>query len=87
NFRHIFLFYYCKDKNEVQATTTLCVVYEENVSTERQCQNWFSKFHSGNFDVKDAPRYGRSVQADKDEIKTLVETNRCITIREIAGTL
>ena len=40
--------------------------------TVRQCQNWFAKFRSGNFDVEDAPRSGRSVEADKDTIKALV---------------
>ncbi|GFX45459.1 histone-lysine N-methyltransferase SETMAR [Trichonephila clavipes] len=44
-----------------------------------QCQNWFAKFRSGNFDVEDAPRSGRRVEADKDAIKALVDANRRIT--------
>ncbi|GFX81051.1 histone-lysine N-methyltransferase SETMAR [Trichonephila clavipes] len=47
------------------------------------CQNWFAKFRSGNFDVEDAPRSGRPVEADKDAIKALVDANRRITTREI----
>ncbi|GFX79335.1 histone-lysine N-methyltransferase SETMAR [Trichonephila clavipes] len=49
----------------------------------RQCQNWLAKFRSGNFDVEDAPRSGRPVEADKDAIKALVDANRRITTREI----
>lgn len=40
----------------MQARKKLCAVYGKDVLTERQCQNWFSKFRSGNFDLKDAPR-------------------------------
>ncbi|GFV25146.1 histone-lysine N-methyltransferase SETMAR [Trichonephila clavipes] len=54
-------------------------VYGEGVLTVRQCQNWFAKFRSGNFDVEDAPRSGRPVEADKDAIKALVDANRRIT--------
>ena len=41
--------------------------------TERQCQNWFAKFRSGNVDRKDAPRPGYHLEADVDKIKSLVE--------------
>lgn len=81
--RHILLFYYRKGKNAVQARKKLTDVYGEGVLTVRQCQNWFAKFRSGNFDVEDAPRSGRPVEADKDAIKALVDANRRITTREI----
>ncbi|GFV82113.1 histone-lysine N-methyltransferase SETMAR [Trichonephila clavipes] len=68
-----------KGKNAVQARKKLTNVHGESVLTVRQCQNWFAKFRSGNFDVKDAPRSGRPVEADKDAIKALVDVNRRIT--------
>ncbi|GFU82400.1 histone-lysine N-methyltransferase SETMAR [Trichonephila clavipes] len=83
HFRHILLFYYRKAKNAVQARKKLTDVYGEGVLTVRQCQNWFAKFRSGNFDVEDTPRSGRQVEADKDAIKALVDANRRITTREI----
>ena len=55
--------------------------------TERQCQNWFAKFRSGNFNLEDAPRPGRPLEADVDKIKSLVDANRRITTREIAERL
>ncbi|KAJ0184406.1 hypothetical protein K1T71_000829 [Dendrolimus kikuchii] len=82
HFRHISLFYYRKGKNAVQARKELTDVNGEGVLTVRQCQNWFAKFRSGNFDVEDAPRSGRPVEADKDAIKASVDANRRIT-REI----
>ncbi|GFT10031.1 histone-lysine N-methyltransferase SETMAR [Trichonephila clavipes] len=72
-----------KGKNAVQARKKLTGVYGEGVLTVRQCQNWFAKFRSGNFDVEDAPRSGRPVEADKDAIKALVDANQRITTREI----
>lgn len=87
HFRHILLFYYRKGKNAVQARKKLSDVYGEDVLTERQCQNWFAKFRCGNFDVEDAPRSGRPVEADEDTIKALIDANRRITTREIAERL
>ncbi|GFW45806.1 histone-lysine N-methyltransferase SETMAR [Trichonephila clavipes] len=83
HFRHILLFSYRKGKNAVQARKKLTDVHGEGVLTVCQCQNWFAKFRSGNFDVEDAPHSGRPVEADKDAIKALVDTNRRITTREI----
>jgi len=56
-------------------------VYGKDVLTERQCQNWFAQFRSGNFDVEDAPRSGRPVEADEDTIKAFVELRGKFTLR------
>ncbi|GFX80486.1 mariner Mos1 transposase [Trichonephila clavipes] len=72
-----------KGKNAVQARKKLTHVYGEGVLTLRQCQNWFAKFRSGNFDVEDAPHSGRPVEADKDAIKAIFDANRRITTRKI----
>lgn len=87
HFRHILLFYYRKGKNAAQARRKLVEVYGEDVLTERQCQNWFAKFRSGNFDLQDAARGGRPVEADDDKIQALVDANRRVTTREIAERL
>ena len=52
HFRHFLLFYQKKGKNAVQARKKLTDVCGEDVLTVRQCQNWFAKFQSGNFDVQ-----------------------------------
>lgn len=87
HFRHILLFYYRKGKNAVQARNKLSSVYGEDVMTIRQCQKWYKKFRSGNFDVQDAPRPGRPVEADEEKIMALVEGNRHITTRDVAARL
>ncbi len=87
HFRHILLFYYRKGKNAVQARKKSVDVLGEDVLTERQYQNWFAKFRSGNFDVEDARHSGRTFEADEDTIKALIDANRRITTREIAERL
>ncbi|GFX97709.1 mariner Mos1 transposase [Trichonephila clavipes] len=72
-----------KGKNAIQARKKFTDVYGEGVLTVRQCQNWFAKFRSGNFDVEDPPRSGKPVETDKDVIKALVDANRQITTLEI----
>ena len=87
HFRHILLYYFRKGKNAVQARKKLYGVYGEKSSTERQCQNLFARFRSGDFDLKDAPRSGRPTEVDDDKIKAMIENNRRSTIREIAEKL
>ncbi|GFU28617.1 histone-lysine N-methyltransferase SETMAR [Trichonephila clavipes] len=83
HFRYILLFYYRKGKSAIQAKKKLTDVYGEGVLTVRQCQNWFAKFRSVNFDVEDASCSRKPVEADKDAIKALVNANWRITTREI----
>ncbi|XP_011883505.1 PREDICTED: histone-lysine N-methyltransferase SETMAR-like [Vollenhovia emeryi] len=74
-------------KNARQACEKLRKVYGENALQERQCQRWFAKFRAGDFDVNDAPRSGRPVEVDDDQIKALIEANPHSTTRDIAESL
>ena len=62
-------------------------VYGQKSLTERQCQNWFARFRSGDFHPKDAPRSGHPTEIDDDKIKAMIENNRCSTTRDIAEKL
>ena len=68
HFRHIFPFYFRKGKNAAQSERKLCGVYGDEYLIERQCQNWFARFRSRNFDVKDEPRRSRPIVEKVDEI-------------------
>ena len=87
NFCQILLYYFRKSKNAVQARKKLYDVYGEKSLTERQCQNWFARFRSGDFYLKDAPRSGRSTEVDDDKMKAMIKNNRRSTTREIAEKL
>ena len=87
HFPHILLYYFRRGKNAVQAWKKLYDVYSEKSLTERQCQNWFARFRSVDFDLKDAPRSGRPTEVDDDKIKAMVKHNRRSMAREIAEKL
>ena len=87
HFRHILLFYFRKGKNAVQTHRKLCGIYGDECSSERQCQNWFARFCSGNFDVKYEPRPGRPIVDKVDEILSKIEVDRHISSRDIATEL
>ena len=68
-------------------TQMLRKLYWDNALTIHQCQSWFAKFQSDNFDVNDTHRLGRKLNSDDDEIKAMVQSNPRFTTREIAEPL
>ena len=87
HFCHILLYYFRKGKNAVQARKELYDVYGEKSLTERQCQNWYACFRSGDFDLKDASRSGRPTEVDNDKIKSMIKNNWHSMTREISEKL
>ena len=69
HFRHILFFYFCKEKNAAQAAKKLRDVYGEETLKDRQCRNWFNKFLSEDFSLKDEQLSGRPNEVDDDHIK------------------
>ena len=44
----------------------------------------FSQFRSGNFSIEDAPRSGRPIVIENDQLKQIVDQNHHLTTKEIA---
>ena len=74
------------DKNTTEMQITNCVVYGDGAMTNWTCQKWFVKFCAEDFSLDDAPRSGRPVEVDSNQIETLLENN-CYTIWEMADIL
>ena len=53
HFCHIFFCYFRKGKHSAHAPKKLRDVYGEEDLKDRQCRNWFDKFRSGDFSLKD----------------------------------
>lgn len=85
--RYIMLFYYKKGKSGAKTHRKICAVYGEDALSERTVQHWFTRFRSGNFDVKDATRTGRPLTEKADEILELIEIDRHATCEDIADAL
>ena len=77
------LFYFRKEKNAVQAVKKLRVVYGEESLNWFRSRNWFDKFRSGDFSVKDEQRSCRPNGVDDDKIKAIIESYRHVIVREI----
>ena len=79
HFRHIMLHYFEKGKNATEMQKKICAVFGEGAVTDRTCQKWFAKFCAGDFLLEGAPRSGRQVEVDSDQIETLIENNQHYT--------
>ncbi|XP_018365216.1 PREDICTED: histone-lysine N-methyltransferase SETMAR-like [Trachymyrmex cornetzi] len=66
-------------KNATQTRKKICAVYWEDAVSDRMCQKWFAKFRSGEMNIEDAPRSGRPVTTDVDQITALIDSDRQIS--------
>ena len=55
-------------KTQLKHTKKICSVYGESAVTDRMCQKWFVKFHTGNVSLDGAPWSGRPVEVDREKI-------------------
>ena len=78
------LYYFKKGKNATEMQKKICAVYGEGAMTDRTCQKWFAKFCAGDFSLDNAPRSGRTVEVDSNQIEIIMENNQCYTMLEIA---
>ena len=87
HFQHIMLYYFKKGKNATKMQKKICAVYGEGVVTDWTCQKWFANFRAGDFSLDDASWSGRPVEAESDQIETLIENYQRYTTRETADIL
>ena len=65
----------------------ICAVYGEGAVIDWTSQKWFAKFRAGDFSLDDAPRSGRPVEVDSNQIETLIKNNQRYTTWDIADIL
>ena len=58
-------------------------MYGEEALKDRQCRNWFDKFRSGDFSLRDEQRLSEPNEVYNDQIKAIIESDRHVTMREI----
>ena len=52
-----------------EVTKDICAVYGEDAMAERTAKDWFAGFKRGNFDLNDAPRSGRPIKMNEDQLR------------------
>ena len=65
------------NKNAIETAKKICTVYDQDMMTDYQVQNWFSKFCSGNTSLRDKPRPRYTLDPNQDALRELVEGNPC----------
>ena len=80
------LAYYCwkKGLNGTGAANEINETLEENHTSSRNCQRWYSSFTQGNFKMKDKERSGRPNKDVDQLINNTLANNRQSTCRSIA---
>lgn len=56
NYRQIMLYHFHENLSAAETARRISAVYGPRALTERTVQKWFTRFRSGNFDLKDAER-------------------------------
>ena len=76
-----------KVQMQLKCENKICPAYGEGDVTDQTCQMWFAKFCAKDFSLDDAPRSGRPVEVNSNQIQTLPENNQHHTMWEIANIL
>ncbi|GFS90802.1 histone-lysine N-methyltransferase SETMAR [Trichonephila clavipes] len=85
--RYILQFFFDKGENASQAAEIVNGVYGAKAVIANEVQFWFHRFHSGIFDVKDAPHIDRFVVKNDDKYTEIIEVGRHVSSRSISQEL
>lgn len=85
--REVLLSYFFAKKTAAESHRLLVELYGEHALSRTQCFDWFSRFNSGDFDIRDKERPGQPKKFEDEELETLLDEDPCQTQDEIAETL
>ena len=74
-------------KMQLKCIKKVWIAYGEGAGTEQTCWKRFVKFRAGDFSLDNAPRSGRPVEVDSDQIETWIGNNQRSTMWELADIL
>ncbi|GFW59416.1 histone-lysine N-methyltransferase SETMAR [Trichonephila clavipes] len=77
--RFFLQFFFDKGENASQVAEIANCVYGADTITANYVQFGFHRFHSGIFDVKNAPRAGRSIVESVDKITEIIKVDRHVS--------
>lgn len=85
--REALLVYYKQGKTAADGYCLLSETYLGQVLSEKSCRKWFARFKSGNLNVADKERPGKSRKFDDKDLLALLDQNPCISQDVLAETL
>lgn len=85
--REVLLHYHVLNKTIAETRRLLKQAYGEHAPSEPTCREWFRRFKSGNFEIKDKERPGQPKKFEDEELKEVLDEDPCQTLKSIAETL
>ena len=65
----------------------LIEIYGNSAPSDKTCREWFRRFKSDDFDVKDKERFGQPTAFEDEELQALVDEDPCQMQRQLAEAL
>ena len=86
--REVLLHHFFAKRTAAEAHRLLVECYgEQHALSERQCLEWFRRFKSGDFDIRDKERPGQKRKFKDEELEKLLDENPSQTQEELATAL
>lgn len=85
--REVLLYHFFLGKAADEAHQLLVECYGEHSLSERQCLEWFQRFESGDYDVRDKERPGQKRKFTDEELEKLLDEDPFGTQEELATAL
>ena len=77
--REVLLYCLKFKKNTAERHRLLQKAYGEHALSEATCRDWFRRFKSGHFDLKDKKRPRYPKKCEYEELEALLDEDRCQT--------
>lgn len=85
--REILLYFFNIKKSAAESHRLLVEAYGEHVLSETTCRDWFRRFKSGDFDVRDKERPGAVKTFEDAELQALLDEDDAQTQQQMADQL
>ena len=85
--REVLLHYFILKKSAAEMHRLLVNIYGEHAPSKTSCKEWFRRFNSGDFDVRDKEREGAPKKFEDAELQALLEEDSCLSLDRLAKEL
>ncbi|EGI60973.1 Mariner Mos1 transposase, partial [Acromyrmex echinatior] len=83
----VLLYYFILKKNAAETHRLLVEIYGEHAPSKTSCKEWFRRFNSSDFDVRDKEREGAPKKFEDAELQALLEEDSCLSFDKLAKEL
>jgi len=87
NLREVLLHYFILKKSAAETHRLLVNIYGEHAPLKTSCKEWFRRFNSDDFDVRDKERKGAPKKFEDAELQALLGEDSCLSLDRLAKEL